>query len=430
MTLRRCAAPLSHLWKKGLFCHYLEGDISMKWIGTAFLLLITCFSLLQAQPWKVTGQIRHRFESAGTDFNETDFDNFNLLRTRIGVLFQPEDGVEGYVEFQDSRKFGEEDNTLSDGSAANIDLHQGYFAIKNAFNLPVDAKVGRMEVNFGPQRLVGAVGWHNIGRSFDGILLNLHGSNFKLNTFWLDEVETGGFDDTGDRDVFGGYGDWKISENYSGQPFLIWQRESPSNMLNRYTLAFYVKGAAGALSHETEFAFQGGTLQDLDVSAYMAALNVAYKLGVGGRLQPVIGGGVDYLSGDDDPTDDKHKVFDTLYATNHKYYGYMDMFLNIPVHTLGLGLMDIHLKGGIAIASKTKLNGAAHLFRANEDFVLTSGATSKAFGSEIDLTLNHVYSANVTMVVGASLFSPGDVFKQTRGGDLSTWFYLMTVVGL
>jgi len=61
-------------------------------------------------------------------------------------------------------------------------------------------------------------------------------------------------------------------------------------------------------------------------------------------MSPVLSAGVDYLSGDDGEDETKYKVFNTLYATNHKFYGFMDYFLNLPVHTYGKGLMDMHGK--------------------------------------------------------------------------------------
>jgi len=51
-----------------------------------------------------------------------------------------------------------------DGSADSFDLHQGFVTINNFFNFPVTLKLGRYEVIYGPQRLMGAVGWHNVGR--------------------------------------------------------------------------------------------------------------------------------------------------------------------------------------------------------------------------------------------------------------------------
>ena len=54
----------------------------------------------------------------------------------------------------------------------------------------------------------------------------------------------------------------------------------------------------------------------------MFALNFKYSFK--SPVKPAIGVGIDYLSGDDGQDADKYKVFNTLYATNHKYYGFMD----------------------------------------------------------------------------------------------------------
>ncbi len=74
----------------------------------------------------------------------------------------------------------------------------------------------------------------------------------------------------------------------------------------------------------------------------MFALNIKYKFD--SPVKPTIGVGIDYLSGDDG-TDDDYNVFNTLYATNHKYYGFMDYFINLPNDTYGKGLMDYTCKG-------------------------------------------------------------------------------------
>ena len=79
------------------------------------------------------------------------------------------------------------------------------------------------------------------------------------------------------------------------------------------------------------------------MSAPLGALKQGYTVD-GASRSPGVSVGVEYLSGDDDPTDGTYKVFDTLYATNHKFYGFMDYFLNIPVHTFGLGLRDVHAR--------------------------------------------------------------------------------------
>src|SRR5688572_23702607 len=55
-----------------------------------------------------------------------------------------------------------------DGPEADIaELHQAYFTIGNHKKFPLSAKIGRQEMIYGDERLIGAVGWNNIGRTFD-----------------------------------------------------------------------------------------------------------------------------------------------------------------------------------------------------------------------------------------------------------------------
>jgi hypothetical protein len=378
--------------------------------------------------FEISAQIRQRFEMDGRDFNgDTGLDTYNLLRTRLGLTFQPADDLSAFIQIQDSRTFGEEENTLTDGSADNLDLHQAYFSVQKIFDLPLDAKIGRMEVIYGPQRFMGAVGWHNIGRSFDGVIFKLKLQHFSVDVFNLKEVEMGETGDNGDKNVFGAYADFDLIEDQTTQAFLIWQQLRPTEQLDRYTAGLYAKGMIGSFYHETEFAFQGGTINDTDVAAYMFALNLGYKF-ADVNFKPDVAFGVDYLSGDDDLADDSYKVFDTLYATNHKYYGYMDYFLNIPADTYGLGLMDIHGKLSTTLSKTLWLKAAYHFFSANQDYTLIDGSTEKSFGSEIDLTLIHKYNKHLSFTLGASFFMPGEIFEEERGEDTSNWYYLMTVL--
>ena len=48
-----------------------------------------------------------------------------------------------------------------------IDLHQAYVTVGNHKEFPLSLKVGRQELSYGEERLVGAFAWNNIGRVFD-----------------------------------------------------------------------------------------------------------------------------------------------------------------------------------------------------------------------------------------------------------------------
>ena len=112
----------------------------------------------------------------------------------------------------------------------------------------------------------------------------------------------------------------------------------------------------------------------------------------------------DYLSGDDDAADGKVKVFDTLYATNHKFYGYADLFLNIPAHTGGGELQDLAVK-----LSHTPTDGLTLAADGHAFFLARKGSQgSRRLAEEIDLTLTYAYSANVKVTAGVSYVSAHD----------------------
>ncbi len=409
----------------------------MKRFSTIGLILLIGFTIdLSGQEknrFDLSGQVRHRFEMSDRSFGtEAEPINFNLLRSRLNVVLTPLQDVEAFFQVQDSRRFGEETSTLKDGSADNMDMHQVYFKIKELFNLPVNVKVGRMEVAFANERIVGPVGWDNIGRSFDGAVVNLHGKKLSADFFSLKQVDKMTPGDTGDINVIGTNIDIKLANNYKTQALILWQKAVPSSVLSRVTLGFYAKGTHGGFQHETEFYYQAGTItstRDQDVQAYMAALNVWYTFADLG-VKPAISLGIEYLSGDDNRTDNKYKVFNTLYATNHKFYGYMDYFTNIPVHTYGLGLVDMNAKVSFKPVKKLKAKAVFHIFNASENYTLNDGSTANDFGSELDVVLNYQYNTRFSVVGGLSLFTPGSIFKETKGKDSSLWFFLMSTVNL
>jgi hypothetical protein len=153
------------------------------------------------------------------------------------------------------------------------------------------------------------------------------------------------------------------------------------------------------------------------------------------RVKPDISAGIALFSGDNDPFDNEYRVFDTMYATNHGKYGFMDYFTNIPVHTKGLGLQDIHCRISIDPFSKTNIAASLHYFTSREKYVVPyvykPGLQKlKNYGPELDLTFIYNYNRNLSFTGGISFFSPFQIFKYDRGYDTSHWMYLMTTLNL
>jgi hypothetical protein len=97
-----------------------------------------------------------------------------LFRVRLNAAFQPADKIYTFIQLQDSRERGFEPSTLAD--THNVDLHQAYVQVNDLFIDKLTFKIGRMELSYAGQRLIGAVDWHNVGRSFDGEVLRYKAS--------------------------------------------------------------------------------------------------------------------------------------------------------------------------------------------------------------------------------------------------------------
>jgi len=402
----------------------------MKKIIVLALLLTASFSIYAQQTVKISGQIRPRFELDDRDFNSARAaSSLTYMRTRLNAGFAA-NNFNAFIQVQDSRIWGTETSTIAD--MKNVDLHQAYFVLNNIFETPLSVKAGRMEVNYNNERILGASNWSNVGRSFNGIVLTYSAGNLSADLLAMKEAEKLAAGDTLDQTMYGVFAEYKLSNKQSINPFILLQRGTPSTNLNRYSLGFYSKGEVEGVSHEAEFIYQGGeytqALKKFEISSYFLALNAGYTFNLPNKL--MLGAGVDYYSGDDVLADNKVKTFNTIYGTGHKFLGFMDYFTDIPAHTYGLGIMDIIAKAGINPSEKLRLNLIFHMFNSVQNYSLKNGSKTNEFGSEINLVANYKYSDNVGFETGFGYFFPGEIFKEKRGKDSSTWFYLMTNVSL
>ncbi len=411
----------------------------------AFFILVMFTGTLFAQSVNFDTQVRYRGEFSKNmgDIhqafkNATAGDSFELLRTRIGAHFTDGSGIGAYLQIQDSRAFGEEFNTLTDAKADALDLHQGFIVLSNLFDSKFNLKLGRMELAYGNQRLVGAVNWSNTGRAFDGAQLVYHNDKHRFDLFQMKLTDNTAEEDYDPEMYFSGaWYTMKPDENRTLHIFglsnfnndrISGGVDDHARKLYKFTGGFDYSAKKDNLSYEVEGAYQFGkeyfvqTGTRLDVGAYMFGSRVKYNFE--SEKKQFLGVGFDYLSGDDDNNDDSYGAFNTLYATGHKYFGYMDYYLNVTGSTGSLGLMDMMVNSGITLNEKASLAGDFHILQfANENF-----AGSSALGSEIDLTFKYKYAESVDFQAGASIYIPGEVMKNTDDNDSPAfWFYTSLV---
>ena len=376
------------------------------------------------------GQIRPRYEFRDPYAN--NYDSFTSMRVRTQMVASLESDVDLMIQLQDVRLWGEEKNTLTDYSADKFDLHQGYVHLKKLGDGDHSLKIGRQMVALGGQRLIGAVEWTQQGRVFDGLQLLLAPSWGQVNLTAIQVAESdstsGHFTD--DAYLTGAYATLDQLPSGSLDLYALYNRDGDEEKeTDQVTMGARLAGKKMGYSYRFEGSFQTGQrfFQDRvqDVSAFM----------FGGRIGGSLGGldltlWYDYLSGDDDLDDDKTKVFDTLFATNHKFYGYADLFLNIPVHTGGLGLQDLALKAALPLSDQVSLGIHGHSFLTAQKGDLESSH----LGEEVDVTLTYKYRPGFTVVAGVSQVMADDSMKSvTRyknsiddwDGNM-TFAYLMT----
>ncbi len=383
------------------------------------------------------GDIRVRSEIDMRDFSQKTHPNtITLLRTRVGLEARPLEDVRVLIQARDARAFGEETSTLSD--SRNLDLHQGFVEIRNLFVEPLILRLGRQELSYGNERIVGAVGWHNVGRVFDGALLRADVEAMTVDLFAMNVREVQPYvsvatpatvqpvDDQG-SDFLGTHLTMKklSSHTLDGYFFYEWYRglstpQSSLPRLSRFTVGTHAKGKLEMFDYEAEVAYQGGKLGTADVSAYLLTGTLGY--GFAGSVLSRLAGGYEVLSGNTDGA--TYKAFDPVYHTGHKFYGFMDYFINIPANTAGKGLTDLFLRTSLQLSEKQVFHCWIHHFTYHQP---VDG--QRVLGQEIDLVLNFRYNKNVTFDVGASAFVPDALMRQRFGGsDVAFWGYVQALV--
>ena len=195
------------------------------------------------------------------------------------------------------------------------------------------------------------------------------------------------------------------------------------NGQKRYTVGGIISGKTSfGLSYSAEGYYQGGGADgDVDYSAYMFAVNPKFTV-KSLSSKPFIAARFEMISGDSDPNDNTVKSFDTLFATNHKFYGEMDFFLNLPVHSGARGLMDIGPTVGWSPHKTVSVKLSHHYFRA----AATRDDDLKEFGHEIDAKAVFKPYKGLAFDFNYSAFVPGDVFKSTTGSDDAEHFIYTT----
>ena len=371
-----------------------------------------------AQDVSLHGQVRPRFEHRDPTF-VGPADASTSMRVRAGIEALLDDRVSVLIQMQDVRLWGEETGTLSDFRADNLDLHQGWVRIEGRRWSWLSATIGRQETVLGGERLVGAVDWAQQGQSFDGVRVDAARQWGSLSLLAYKVGEEGATTVPRDAELFGGYA--RLSELGAGSLDLYWlfdRMEGPAPTQQSSVGARWVFAAEGLVGR-VEGTLQRGERLGSDVSAFMLGARVGRPFA---DERATLTLWYDHLSGDDTPGDGEVGSFQTLYATNHKFYGFADLFTAIPTHTAGLGLRDAAVKLAWRPDTETSLGADLHWFATAEQGTLSG----THLANELDLTVSRRYGPYLGASAGLSLvLQDAPLGEIGRLGEDMTWFWVM-----
>lgn len=455
--------------------------------------------------WDIAASYRLRFEDKiGAGFTDAG-SNWDFSRRRVDdnnnsyllSRFMPRVGYTGKrvaftVEARASSSFGDERyNATAPGKGlaendGGVDLHQAFLFVGNHKEFPVSLKIGRQELNYGDQRLVGPFKWNNNMRTFDALKVRWQNPLFGVDVFTGGLVynDANNLNKSNSQDHFSGaYFNFPTlqkneitegyflarnvergiaTDNWSGvaAPFRF------PGAQDTYTAGIRVKTKPNAYDpwdYGYELMYQFGNRTAVFPATTVAAALAAPRLGhhayawvlQGGytwtqsTLQPRLALIYSAGSGDKSATDTKSGTFQNLFPTNHLFYGYMDLSSLQNLHDIRLAYT---LKP--TTTSTIALEGHSHFLNRTSDFwynvagvprnftgaAVGSGggyrinpSYSKHVGNELDLVAAWTFKPYAQIEAAACRYFRGDYIKQSLaavGSKDASYFYVQLTLNL
>jgi hypothetical protein len=241
-------------------------------------------------------------------------------------------------------------------------LQMAYLLIGNLSEFPLTLKVGRQELIYGDQRLVGNAYWLNVPHTFDAVKVRYQDSFFGVDLFAanLVYVEKDHFEDSNSQDTLSGaYFDFPgLSKDNVTELYLFARNVSRGIVTDDwslvpapfrftapqdiYTLGYHMKskpGCFGPWDYGVETMWQFGDRTAVYPATTIAAAKAAPRLEQNAWAFIVQGGYtwketplaprlaliVSAASGDQNSKDKDSETFQNLLPSNHGLYGMMDL---------------------------------------------------------------------------------------------------------
>ncbi|HZE99884.1 MAG TPA: alginate export family protein [Planctomycetota bacterium] len=406
------------------------------------------------------GQIRERAEYRDpTSYLNTDAatrsDDVFLSRIRLNLKFSVTDDIDVFVQPQDQRAWGQEASVLND--ERNLDLHQGFVEVRNLFSEPISIKAGRMELQYGDQRLISPLDWSNIGRAWDGAKIRYAPKDWWIEAFYtvirdpLAVAPAPGSQPAGvangaaeDQDFGGIYFSYIGIADHEFDVYAFFREFQDNSFVSETgavgdlvdrTVGARIKGRDLGFDYTLEAMSQTGQQAGDRIQSYAFVATLGYTFDM--DWTPRIGVEYDHASGDRHAGDGQRNTFDPLFPFNHYYQGFADIigfrnskdlsfYLSVkPADTVVVSL-DWH-NFWLTQDEDAWYNDNGTVVRPG----VASGIPSTRLAHEFDLHAKVTVSKYVKFWGGWSHVFAGPYIRQTATAGTDTdlnWFFLQMVV--
>jgi hypothetical protein len=395
---------------------------------------------------RVRAEFRERVEGTnGFLFTDNRDDLYALTRIRFNVAATPNPSLGFQLGLHDARVGDKELGPTLPCCHAPLDVRVG-FADLGSTKAPIAARVGRQELAYGEQRLLGHLAWVNTGRAWDAAKVSLRSKPAQVDVFAASLVRF--LPDTWDRSGFGNrlYGAYAtvpvLVPRASVEPFVFYRQDEnlaselgPRGTLQQTTTGVRIAGKLPAsLDYGVEMALQRGSLAQDSISAWAGHWQLRESLPGKGAVKII--SEYNHASGDSNATDGTRGTFDQLYPTGHDKLGLSDQVGWRNVHHLREGVEFSPFKATPVTVSyhtwwlASRTDG---LYAANGVQIarVAAGSASAHVGQEVDVQVARAVTPYLGVAAGYAYLIPGAFLKQaTPGARLSTPYVMLTYVFL
>ncbi len=301
---------------------------------------------------RVRAEYRERVEGAQSlAFTDGRDDYYALGRLRLNVAATPNPNLSFQLGLHDSRVADKELGVTTPCCHSPFDIRTG-FADLGSSKSPVAIRVGRQELAYGEQRLLGHLAWVNTGRTWDGARASLRSKPVQVDLFAASLVRS--LPDSWDRSGFGNrlYGAYAtvpaLVPKASVEPFVFYRQDEnlaselgPRGTLQQTTAGVRVAGRLpAALDYGVEMALQRGGLAKDSISAWAGHWQLRESVPGRGAVKLITE--YNHASGDSNGSDGTRGTFDQLYPTGHDKLGLSDQvgWKNVPFQHSGIRSLE------------------------------------------------------------------------------------------